>query len=76
MYNGQPPTSIKTPDLMDLIVIMYHSAVIKYHNLWIIFLHLNCSLGKATLKKKFVSCPAGGHGCGQLGGRKIFLFFK
>ena len=31
---------------------------------------------KATLKKKFVSCPAGGHNSDQSGGRKIFLFFN
>ena len=30
---------------------------------------------EATLKKKFVSCPAGGHNFGQSGGRKIFFFF-
>ena len=29
---------------------------------------------QATLKKKFVSCPAGGRNCGQSGGRKIVLF--
>ena len=29
---------------------------------------------KATLKKKYVSCPAGGHNSGQSGGRKIFFF--
>ena len=29
---------------------------------------------KATLKQKFVSCPAGGHNSGQSGGRKIFCF--
>ena len=28
---------------------------------------------KATLKKMFVSCPAGGRNCGQLGGRNIFF---
>ena len=31
-------------------------------------------LVQATLKNKFVSCPAGGHNCGQSGGRKIFFF--
>ena len=31
---------------------------------------------EATLKKKFVSCPAGIHTSGQSGGRKIFLFFN
>ena len=31
-------------------------------------------LSKATLKKKFVSCPPGGHNCGQSGGHKIFFF--
>ena len=42
--------------------------------------HSTCSLlispieCQATLKKKFVSCPAGGRNCGQLGGRKIFFF--
>ena len=31
---------------------------------------------RATLKKKFVSCPADGRNCGQSGGHKIvFLFF-
>ena len=29
---------------------------------------------EATLKKKFVSCPAGGHNSGHSGGRKIFFF--
>ena len=29
---------------------------------------------KATLKKKFVFCPAGGNNNGQSGGRKIFFF--
>ena len=33
------------------------------------------SVTQATLKTKFVSCPAGGHNCGQSGGRKIFFFF-
>ena len=33
------------------------------------------SILKATLKKKFVSCPVGGHNCGQSRGRKIFSFF-
>ena len=28
---------------------------------------------KATLKKKFVSCPAGGRNYGQSGGRKLFF---
>ena len=31
-------------------------------------------IGEATLKKKFVSCPAGGRNCGQSGGRKILFF--
>ena len=30
---------------------------------------------KATLKKKFVSCPAGGRNYGHSGGRKFFFFF-
>ena len=30
---------------------------------------------QATLKKKFVSCPAGGHTSGQSGGRKMFFSF-
>ena len=30
--------------------------------------------GQATLKKKFVSCPAGGPNHGYSGGRKHFLF--
>ena len=29
---------------------------------------------KATLKKKFVSYPPGGHNCGQSGGRKFNFF--
>ena len=29
----------------------------------------------ATLKKKFVSCPAGGRNCGQLSGHIIFCVF-
>ena len=29
---------------------------------------------EATLKKNFVSCPAGGRICGQSGGGKIFFF--
>ena len=32
------------------------------------------SIHQATLKKKFVSCPAGGHNNGQSGGRNIFFF--
>ena len=31
---------------------------------------------EATLKTKFVSCPAGGPKCRQLGGRNIFFFFS
>ena len=34
------------------------------------------SESKATLKKKFVSCTAGGRNYGQSGGCKIFLFFS
>ena len=30
---------------------------------------------EATLKKKIVSCPAGGHYCGYSGGRNSFLLY-
>ena len=30
---------------------------------------------EACLKKKFVSCVAGGRNCGQSGGRNFFIFF-
>ena len=30
----------------------------------------------STLKRKFVSCPAGGHDYDQSGGRKISFFFN
>ena len=32
------------------------------------------ALNEAKLKKKFVSCPAGGRNCGQSGGRNFFFF--
>ena len=34
------------------------------------------TVSKAILKKKFVSCPPGGHNSGQSGGCKIFFFLN
>ena len=36
--------------------------------------YIQCGTDQATLKKKFVSCPAGGYNKNQSGGRDIFFF--
>ena len=36
-------------------------------------IHVTC---QATLKKKFVSCPAGGQNCGHSGGRNVFFLVR